>query len=471
MQINLRWGHFGSYFTFDCTTGFTHANLGAPLICNPTTGQWVGEYNPYTLQVCLPPGPPAPTGVTASVISPTSARVTWSPPSVTTGITYYEVEAAADPYLVERFGSIRGPSDMSTAWLWSDPKATSHYSFPNGQVRIDAAPSSDCSAATPLNCPHLSRSWPEGVRGDDFAVEAWVAFDSNVVQNTQFAGIGLVQDNAWAGANNTLMLWAGLYRSGSDWRLQWATGTFTFYSEAVLTNPIYGAWFRIERIAGSTGPSWSYFTNPSTYRAAYRTNIDADWSYLPLPPGHAPITDLDLPNGVGQPVGLDPAHVRAAVLLRNANSGQRASVLADNLRIGSRTCLNAGNVRMMPPGTTSAIVSGLSPGGSYRFAVTSGSAAIVGGSSAPSAPIVLPTAVPTPSPPLTGNIALGRTAIMTGRYSPTNFGPEMGVDGIKDSGNFFHTRSPGSQGPCSDAGCWWQVDLGVQVREQARNNV
>ena len=234
---NIRTSHSGSFEWFDCAAGFTHTNGGAPMICDVTTGTWFGVYNLATRMVCLPVGPAAPVVTGVSAVSPTSALVTFNPPGNTAGITRYIVEAVADATWTERFNSINGPTDLLSNWRWEDPKATSRYSFPGGNVRIDAAPNSDCSVASPRGCPWLSRGWPAGVPNDDFIYEAWVEFDSNVVQGRQFAGIGLILDNSAQGTNDTLQIEAGLYRSESAWQIYWSAGVPTWWYGVNMENP------------------------------------------------------------------------------------------------------------------------------------------------------------------------------------------------------------------------------------------
>ena len=89
-------------------------------------------------------------------------------------------------------------------------------------MRIDATQSADCSGTCPNGgdcvnrCPVLSHTWPTnlGVSASDYEVEAWVAFDSNVVQLGQFAGIGLGRGTQSGTANFSLSLYAGLQVSG-----------------------------------------------------------------------------------------------------------------------------------------------------------------------------------------------------------------------------------------------------------------
>ena len=411
---NLRTSHSGSFDMFDCLPGYTHTNGGKPLICDPTTGVWRGLYHFPTRSVCIAQGPQAPTIISVTPITPTSARVVWSPPSVMTGVAFYVVEAAPDATFIERFTSANGPSDLLTAWFWDDPKTTSSYRFTQGMVRIDAAISSDCSVATPRGCPVLSRAWPAGVAADDFSYEAWVAFDSNVVQNTQFAGIGLVQDNSAQGLNNTLVFHAGLYRSATAFQGYYGTGTSSVFQAVSFTKPIYGSWIKIERIR-PTVPG-----GPATYRAAYRFALKDSWFYLP-----SSISDSQLNGGP-----LDVTRLRLAVLLRNANTASRASAIVDDIRISSRSCTAPGQVRTISNAVTNAIVDGLVPGQGYRFQVSSSSNTVMGATSARSALITMATAAPTPVPPMTGNIALNKPSQMTGSWSTTQYFAPQCNDGI-----------------------------------------
>ena len=252
-------GHAGTYTVATCNPTFTSTNNGNQLVCDPTTGIWQGLYNLATGQVCLPPPQPPPTVNGATALSPTTVSVSYTLPAGST----YALVSANWPTYVERFASTLGPSDYATNWKWRNspsPATTSYFSFPSGTGRIDSAGAVvDCTGACPNgacvycvylrifcerylrcmymfgqflppsppissaslaggtqgacvnNCPMLLRTWPAGVSNTDYEFEAWVAFDSNVVQPNQFAGIGLVQDfTATAAGLYALEIYAGL---------------------------------------------------------------------------------------------------------------------------------------------------------------------------------------------------------------------------------------------------------------------
>ena len=451
--------HAGTFQYFECAPGFTHTNQGRPLVCDPSSGRWQGLYNLATGRVCLPDGPGKPTIISTLATSPTSVLVSYSPPAVLNGLSYYTIEATVGNTYIERFNSFLGPTDTA-AWIWRDERRTSTVRFPDGVARIEAGASSDCTVATPISCPVYHRAWPAGVGRADWAIEAWVAFDSNMVQNTQFAGIAVLQDNSVQGLNASLAITVGLWKGNNynSWNLQW--GTLSNLFTIPLSRPVYGAWMRLER--DSPNGAWDVTTNPSTYTASYRLSVRDSW--IPLT-GQISDTQIAYPavGAVTVAPGLDPAKVRVGVLLRNANGGSRAAVIADNLRISARACPDPGSVRIVSSSTLSAEVTGLTANtNTYRFVVTGASPVVVGTPSDPSGIVRLDPAPAGPVVPLTGNIALGRPTTMARRFSPTGEGPELGVDGITSSDNWFQTATPG-QGGCSDAGCWWQVDLGVQT--------
>jgi hypothetical protein len=221
--------HAGTFQYFECAAGFTHTNQGRPLVCDPSSGRWQGLYNLATGRVCLPVGPGKPTITGVVATSPTSALVSYAPPAALNGLTYYIVEAVVGNTYVERFASSFGPTD-TTSWAWRDERGTSTVRFPDGVVRIEATPLSDCTLTTPINCPVYHRSWPPLVGPNDWAIESWVAFDSNMVQNNQFSGIAVLQDNSALGFNATLALTIGLLKGNNynSWNLQWGTLNYLF---------------------------------------------------------------------------------------------------------------------------------------------------------------------------------------------------------------------------------------------------
>ena len=198
--------------------------------------------------------------------------------------------------------------------------------------------------------------------------------------------------------------------------------------------PLYGTWIRIERIQNATVP-----TGPATFRVAYRLTILESWTYT-----NGACSESLLPTG-----SLPPATSRFAVLARNSNSNVPAATIADNLRVGTRGCKNAGTVRITSGTSTSAVVSGLTPGASYFFQAVAGLPAITGPPLLPAAPVVLP--------PLTGNVAAGRPATMASSSSLTLNLASAGVNGVYDQSNNFFQTGPA---PCGDYGCWWQLNLG-----------
>ena len=428
--INIRSSSSGSFEWFDCATGFTHANGGNPLVCNPGTGIWQGVYHLPSRMVCLPAGPNQPTVNSVQALTATTARVVWSPPTNGAGVIQYIVEAAPDATYIERFTSSNGPSDLLTQWRWRNPDQKASYRFPGGQVRIDTDVNADCNVANNAGgCPWLSRSWPSAVpTGGEFAYEAWISYDTNVLQPQQFAGIGLVQDDMAVGqANDTLVLRAGLFRPdiGGGVQVTYGTGTNSISFSLTVVPAIWSCWIRIEKIASPSGAGF-------IYRASYRNSVRDLWIYLP-----SSISESQLNAGTG----LDATRTRIAVLASNANTGRTASVIADNVRVSARGCQLAGAARVVPNTLSLATVTGLTPGGAYRFQVTAATNVVTGMTSAPSSLLQLPTATPTPVAPLTGNLARGRTTLQTGTQG--------GQSGNGVNGNlvdFFETAGPGQWG-------------------------
>jgi hypothetical protein len=154
-----------------------------------------------------------------------------------------------------------------------------------------------------------------------------------------------------------------------------------------------------------------------------------------------------------------PPNFRPALVIKQWNTALaiRSSAAYRYVRIGVPTCANPGCQRTVPGVNTTTTVTGLTPGGSYRFAARAATQAGYGAAAVTATTYTVPAATAPVLPALT-NVARNKPAWLSSTYGNdvNGNGAWRGVDG--NFATIFHSGI----GTGCEAGSWFAVDLQVE---------
>ena len=154
----------GTVCFVSCTSGFTDANNGAPIICSPY-GIWIGQLPP-----CAGYPPSAPSAPIAAVTGANEVTVGWQ--NGTTNvypITSYSVSAVSNrSYFYGNFTPGTTPAEASN-WVSRGVSASSFDA--SGSLAIETFSGQDCWHSN-MSCAHIYQSsWPANVPTDEWYIE------------------------------------------------------------------------------------------------------------------------------------------------------------------------------------------------------------------------------------------------------------------------------------------------------------
>ena len=445
----------GTACVYACdTTNYGTGLRGKAITCG-LTGALTPGFSPCVYNSINAPAVDAVPGAT-------SALVTWGgdiqPPP-----THFWIRPVTDGSVDEIYYEFTDPQ-LSNAYVFRDPTTdvalnmlgASSADTANGYLQLTAAPASVCSP-TAHSCPFVyPKNFPAQLPPADFAVETYVSFDpvSDPVGGFT-AGIGIIDTSGYVG-RGALAFFLGLTEAFPVYSVVWQstsqfakiTPPFSYTATLASRAPGTGVFLRIERSPNTNG----------LFQAFYRTSSLFEWTSLPYLAAKG-----DAPNGT-----LLDINIRPALVVSNPLASTYVTARFNYLRVGSSECYTSGPTYVVPAGTYSVNMTGLTPNFNYQWQVQ---ASVNGGqtwSSAGTSPWVQ-ILYPAPSPTPTGlrEVAAGRPAFQSSTYATA-------VAGLANDGNLGQqflltgggygcaSTQVGPTGAAAGAtALWWTVDLGV----------
>jgi hypothetical protein len=460
----------GTVCYFSCFS-FAQATNSGPVVCQ-LDGTWSG-----TLPVCRTAAPAAPTGVSAVVNPSTGAvTVTWNPlpPSsfgYSTQLLQYEVNAYSG-LVYEDFavGKYPDASQWSVAPTYLSLSAKTPITLANNfdffvsaytglpMLRVAADTVANCgfgiAGTVTVNgyvmtpdfgaCALSLRRFPASVDvTGSWSIETQIYLGSTATPPT-INGMGLIgiydtTKNAGAGM---LPFYAGHRYDGFPYSpgMETLDQAFQQFQCVATLCAQDNAYYRITRDV-------SMSQTDATWSAYVRYSVNDPWQLI------GSVLDSRMPGGPISTAGL-----RIALGTRNWAGTLREDSLFSFLRISELTNNDPGTYRYVDAAYTSAIIYGLSQGGTYRFTVTAQTASGWGQASAPFGIVSIPR--PNVAPPASSsipvNIAPSSACSMSSLYSSA-YPCTNAIDGLLN--NFAHTNA-GVVAGVDPGGSWYTLDLG-----------